>query len=285
MKSILITGGTGYIGGQLTSELLSQNYIVHWLVRHPGEAPKEVVQHVVNSSFEMAELFRVNRFDLTIHLAAKAQYSWSESTLNDHIESNFQLGVWLLEAMSLNDCRKLINTTSYWEDFSSEERQPNCLYAALKKAFRVMVDFYCFNSGLKCISLRLFDVYGPGDKRKKIFTAVAEAATLGKPINLSKGEQLIYWTHIHDVCEAYLKAVKMLDTDKVEGHMLFDVRGVPLTLKSAVEKFIKVKSIAGVQLNWGAIEYNKNQIMNPVILETLPGWQPKTHFEASLKEL
>jgi CDP-3, 6-dideoxy-D-glycero-L-glycero-4-hexulose-4-reductase len=285
MKSILITGGSGYIGRALSSELVGLEYQVHWLTRGQVEAPTNIAVHVVQSKEELSRLFERNTFDLVIHLAADYRSQDSDSILNEQIEANFTLGVNLLSAMTNSGCLRFINTTTYWEDFAVDKPFPNCMYSALKKAFRLMIDYFCANFDLKCISLRLFDVYGPRDTRKKIFKIVADAAKAQEPLKLTKGTQTVYWTHIDDVCDAYVQAIELLESQQESEQLTYDVRGTSSTLKEAVEQYVEVKKYKKLELQWGALEFSSKQIMNPVIKNLLPNWKASVDFRSSLKEL
>ena len=72
MKKVLLTGATGFIGSQVTKELLNRGYEVHALV-YSTLAPKQenFIQHEINLlDVQAVERFMsVHNFENLIHLA------------------------------------------------------------------------------------------------------------------------------------------------------------------------------------------------------------------------
>ena len=72
MKKVLLTGSTGFIGSQVTAELLRRGYEVHALV-YPPFAPEQsnLIQHEMNLLHSKAvdEFLSQHNFESLIHLA------------------------------------------------------------------------------------------------------------------------------------------------------------------------------------------------------------------------
>src|SRR5690242_17757283 len=83
MRSILVTGGTGYIGSHTVVELLKRDYHVH-IIDNLSNSHKEVLSGIETitgkrPSFHhfdlcdknsVTEFFKTNKIDATIHFAA-----------------------------------------------------------------------------------------------------------------------------------------------------------------------------------------------------------------------
>ena len=72
MKKVLLTGATGFIGSQVTAELLRRGYEVHALVYPPlSSAPNGLIPHEMNllDSAAVEDFLARNNFENLIHLA------------------------------------------------------------------------------------------------------------------------------------------------------------------------------------------------------------------------
>ena len=145
-----------------------------------------------------------------------------------------------------------------------------------------MITYYIEVQGLSAIDLMLFDVYGAGDTRGKVLNLVANAEN-GASMDVSPGEQKMFFTYVEDVVEAYLRAIDMLvqmDCGKYEKYAVREE--LPISLHDFVELYVKI-SKKQVVLNWGGLAYREREIMNPTGIGTvLPGWQPRYSIEDGL---
>ena len=65
--------------------------------------------------------------------------------------------------------RKFINFSTVWEDGNAKKNNTLNLYAAYKKGFSTILDFYRKNSKkVKFYELMISDTFGKNDHRKKI---------------------------------------------------------------------------------------------------------------------
>jgi nucleoside-diphosphate-sugar epimerase len=192
----------------------------------------------------------------------------------------------LLEAMKVNELSNLINTGTSWEHYNNEVYNPVCLYAATKQAFEVIMEYYIQACGIKAITLKLFDTYGPDDFRPKLFNLLNKAAVTGEPLDMSEGEQLIDLVHIDDVVEAYLiSALRLLDKQVTQHERYAVSSGNPLPLKELVKLYAEVTGQA-IPLHWGARPYRDREVMVPWFLgSSLPGWKPLVSLSEGISSL
>ena len=293
MSACVITGATGYIGSHLTQYLVDQGYELHALVREPssmhGESPHPAVRiwPYCGRYQEVANVFRhlVHEPPIVIHFAAKVIYEHNSSILDDLISANITFGTQVLEAMQSYGSQFLINTGTYWQHNQEKYPRPNCLYAATKESFQVIVDYFCKNYSISTITLMLMDVYGPKDPRKKLFNQIQEHALTGKPIDLTHCEQQINLVHINDVVEAYQCASELLRTNTIIGHYKYYVAHEDTyILKDVIEMYQK-RIGRQLRINWGAKPYRKTEIMHPYIGERLPNWKANIDLEHGLESL
>lgn len=284
MKRVLLSGATSYLGRHLLPEL-GKYYEVHALIRPGSKRPPLPVHqvHVFDGSpASVASAFHGPPYDAVIHLAAKTQSYCEAQDIPDFINTNVTLGALVLENMVLSGCKRLINASSFGQEYSEAQPVANGFYTATKNAFETILEFYVFAHDLNCISLRLFDIYGPQDERPRVLKQVLEAGQ--SPLKLSEGSQEIFLVHVSDVVSAVQTSLRQIFALNGAAHEKFDVRGESTSLRTAVETLVRVKGLHP-SLRWGEIPYRKTQIMRPVRRSLLPDWQPQIDLEQGLKGL
>jgi nucleoside-diphosphate-sugar epimerase len=281
MKTVFVTGATGFVGYHLVKKLLRNGNSVHLLVRpeSPFERlsalPQDFHLHVHDGSTSMMlEIFQKARPDAVFHLASKSSYAHTPQDLTPLIHSNILLGTQLLEASVKTGVRIFINTGTYWQHYQGRSYDPVCLYAATKQAFEDIVAFYTRCLPLRALTLKLFDVYGPNDSRMKLLSILKHAANNGEVLPMSPGDQLLDLVYVDDVVRAYLQAWGLLtrnDAGVLEESYAVS-SGKHISLKDVVSLF---ESIAGkkVYVRWGGRPYRQREVMVPWKGKILPGWK------------
>jgi len=270
MKRVaLVTGATGFVGSHLTCLLVRDGWEVHILSRTSSCLPDSpefdhVVKHVHDgSSSGMVVCVSQAKPDVVFHLASLFLSQHMTKDIDSLVQSNVLFGIQLLEAMKVNEVSLLINTGTSWQHFNNEDYSPVCLYAATKQAFEAILEYYVQACGIKTITLKLYDTYGPGDPRPKLFHLLNKAVASGEALDMSAGEQLIDLVYIDDVVEAYMIAARRLLEGKVTQHERYAVSsGHPLTLKELVQLYAEVTKQT-VPVNWGARPYRHREVFVP----------------------
>ncbi len=286
MQNILVTGATSYIGKHLIKKLLkSGQYNVTAIAREGSNLDiighkQEYKIHYYEASYQSIEsLFQTTSFDCVIHLAAHSGYNHDSSEISLMIDSNIKLGTFILEAMRQYHCPYFINTSTYWQHYKDHNYQPICLYAATKKAFEDIIEYYCMDGSIKAISLKLYDVYGYEDHRDKLLNILIKQKNDDHIFNLTKGEQKLCMVFIDDVIDAYLEALKLVQEDSV-AHSVYEVFGEEKFSLKEIVKILEERLNKKFKINWGQKSYYKFQIMDPQTKNKLKNWQAKV----SLKE-
>lgn len=288
----LLSGATGFIGSNLASRLVSSGWCVHAISRFGSTMPNipefaHVVNHVHDGSMEsMVDCITQAKPDVVFHLASKTQAEHKPEDVGPLIQSNILFGNQLLEAMRENGVDKFVNTGTFWQHYNNEDYNPVCLYAATKQAFEELLEYYTQACGIKAITLKLFDTYGPNDPRPKLFHLLNKAASSGVSLDMTSGEQLIDLVHIDDVVEAYLIAAQRLIKGCVSQHEVYVVSsGQPLPLKELVHLYADVTK-KSMKVNWGARPYRYREVMVPWNRGSiLPEWKAKINLIDGLSSL
>ena len=288
-KVALITGATGFIGSNIASKLLLEGWKVHVLCRniekfyaaHPSENFN--VHMIDGSTTNLIEHMRSVNPDVVFHLASYFIAENSSEDIETLINSNVKFGTQMLEAMSVSGVRNIVNTGTSWQHYKNEEYNPVCLYAATKQAFETIMEFYIQSNKINAITLELFDTYGIGDGRNKLFKVLDDAFGSGRLFSMSMGDQLIDLVYIDDVVNAYLIAAERLNFKEKCRHERFSVSsGVHISLRKLVELYSDI-SKKKIDINWGGRPYREREVMTPSdCVEILPNWTPKIKISDGL---
>lgn len=293
MSNIFLTGATGYIGRHLLKELLvDENNYLSILVRPNSD--KSCISNFINdvkiyeyTDFDsLYNIFYKEEVDLVIHLAGYVGSGLPFEEVNQNINGNILLATHLLEAMRLNGVKKIINTGSYWEFGDQFKEVPKTVYAIYKTTVRELLSKYIESFKFDGINLILYDVYGEKDNRGKIIPTLVRLEK-GDEIQMTPGFQKLNFVHVQDVIEGYRKAAQLLlDNDAEYSNQTYHLRTDRLiTLRELVQK---IENIFGKRLNvdWGAKDYSKYQIMHPKLTGlVLAGWQPTIKIDQGLKRI
>ncbi len=221
MSKVIITGGAGFIGSHLARTLITQGYQVHIIdnLRHRSaeHLPAEAVVHRldIRQLKDMLPIFAGS--ELVFHLAAWPEVTFSlEHPLTTHnVNVNGTLKV--LEAARRSGVRKVIFSSSasvYGEPTSLPldeglPARPGSPYALHKyigeRYMRLWSELY----GLPTVSLRYFNVYGPGQNDEGGYALVVarflKQRTAGESLTITgDGSQTRDFVHVSDVARANL---------------------------------------------------------------------------------
>ena len=164
---VLVTGVTGFIGGALVRRLVREGWYVSVVVREESDASgltdlsSHISKFVYDGSTEsLIETLRVSKPDLVYHLASLFLSEHSPSDVTRLIQSNVLFGAQLLEAMSINGVKRIVNAGTSWQHYHSQEYRATNLYAATKQAFEDLLSFYNDRHEVSQVTLKLFYSYG-----------------------------------------------------------------------------------------------------------------------------
>ena len=233
MRHILITGAAGFIGSALALRLLERGDTVYGIDNmndyydvHLKEARlKRMIDHH-KFRFEkldivhrkgMAELFRKEKFDAVMHLAAQAGVRYSITNPDAYIDANLVGFGNILEGCRHNGVKHLVFASSssvYGANtklpFSEHDNvdHPVSLYAATKKANELMAHCYAHLYRLPCTGLRFFTVYGPWGRPDMALFKFTKGILEGTPIPVfNHGKMVRDFTYIDDIVEGVIRVI------------------------------------------------------------------------------
>lgn len=233
MKSVLITGIAGFIGFHTARECLRRGMKVvgidninnYYDVRFKHGRLK-LLEGNPNLTFEKMDLqdrpriealFKQNRFDCVIHLAAQAGVRYSLEDPFAYIDSNMTGTLSILEGCRHNRVPHLVYAssssvygTNTTQPFSVRHPvdHPISLYAATKKSNELMAHCYSHLFEIPTTGLRFFTVYGPWGRPDMALYKFTKAIFESKPIDVyNNGEMQRDFTYVADIVDAILRVI------------------------------------------------------------------------------
>ncbi len=268
---VFITGATGFLGSHLVTHFVNHtNHDVSIIKRLDSNVPfsKEIEEKIAvftlkDDASNLVEIIKDAQPEVVIHLATHFLSGHEFSDITPLINANVTFGSKLCEAMVANDVKFLINTGTLWEYFKGDDQyDPVNFYAATKKAFEEMLQFYVNAKNLEAISLKFYDTYGPDDRRGKLFSYLKQCLAQGESIDFSAGEQTLDIVYIDDVVKAYEGAVEYILTRQDSVYEVIPIgSGKSVRLKDIVATFEEVTQKT-LDIRWGAREYRPREVMH-----------------------
>jgi UDP-glucuronate 4-epimerase len=231
MAKILVTGAAGFIGYNTSERLLARGDEVVGLDNvndyyDPTLKEARLARLAPHAGFRFLRMdlgdrdgiervFREERFDRVIHLAAQAGVRYSLTHPHAYIDSNIVGFLHILEGCRHHGVQHLTYASSssvYGANtampFSVHQNvdHPVSLYAATKKANELMAHTYSHLYGLPTTGLRFFTVYGPWGRPDMALFLFTKAILEGKPIDVfNHGNMRRDFTYIDDIVEGVIR--------------------------------------------------------------------------------
>ena len=286
MKTVLVTGGTGFIGQHLINGLFAQGYAVVLLVRGGRKisSPAGDLRIYETDEVSINKAFEIEAIDCVIHLASC--YGRNED-FSDIVNANLCFAIRVLNASIKYNVNHFINTDSFFRKYLSNQTYMSD-YILTKSQFLEWLVHE--KNRINVINMVLHHVYGPNDSQGKFFPwLIEELLGNSDSIELTSCENLRDFIYIDDVVGAYMLVVNNLS--KIKGFVEFDVgTGVVLPVSDAVRELVSQMQLNGYgkgkKILLGALP-NKGLDSELIIpdIEGLSflGWQPEFDIEKGMK--
>lgn len=284
---ILLTGSTGFLGSHLLESFISQGFEVCILKRSTSDTWRidhllEVVKTYDIDKNSLKSIFKEVEPDLIVHTACS--YGRNNEKFIDIIKSNLLFGLDLLEESIKNKVKTFINTDSLLPRNIND-------YSLSKAQFTDWLKNR--SSQIQVINLKIEHIYGVKDDNKKFINwLINEMLNREGSINLTSGIQKRDFVYITDVINAYKLIIQkremLYNWNEFDiGTSIFtEVKEFVLRLAMSLEK--DHNKVIIPRLNFGAIPYRMEEIMNPSLDNTKLielGWQYKVGIKEGVSKI
>jgi UDP-glucose 4-epimerase len=225
--SIIVTGGSGFLGTHLIRALNKAGHQVKNIDLHQSSEHQTIVADVRNLD-KMIELIR--DADIVFHLASLIEAGESVKFPQKFIDYNIDGTLNVLEAMKANQIKTFIFSSSaaiYGEPINvpikeNDRTIPINPYGMTKLAMEALLSSYVRAHGFTGIALRYFNLYGPEEHHQP------ETHVIPRFIKqIYDGEEVTVWgdgghkrdyIYIADVVEAHLRAIELSQKEPEQYH-------------------------------------------------------------------
>jgi 2-alkyl-3-oxoalkanoate reductase len=241
IMQVIVTGGTGFIGGSLVRKLSKQGHHVRVIARSVPPSNEKKIKGVTYHSWDLSvgpiPAAVLSEVDLVFHVAAKAGVT---GTYSSYHSANFQATLNVLKSCQANGVSRLVYTSTPSVAFSGKPIQAGTeslpytknrvSFYALTKAMAEKSVLDAHHPGkFQTLSLRPHLVWGEGDPH--LLPRVISQHKAGKLKIVGDGKNLVDLTHIDNVCQAHLCAMKtLLDNTETGGKAYFIGQNEPVPL-------------------------------------------------------
>ncbi len=234
MAKVLVTGGAGFIGSQLTARLLEQGREVVVLddfndyyeprfkraniapfERHPSFA---LVEGDIRDRSLVERVYRREGVSATVHLAARAGVRPSIREPHLYVDVNELGTVNLLDAARkwgaytfVFGSSSSVYGTNSKVPFAEDDpiNNPVSPYAATKRAGELLCHTYHHLYGMKVACLRFFTVYGPRQRPEMAIYRFTERMLRGETIPMfGDGSSARDYTFIDDIVDGVVRVLE-----------------------------------------------------------------------------
>ncbi len=235
---LLVTGAAGFIGFHTALRLLERSDEVVGLDNlndyyDPGLKTARLDMLRRHSAFRfvkadladrgaMETLFKAEKFQRVVHLAAQAGVRYSIVNPHVYVQSNIVGFLHVIEGCRHHGVEHLVyaSTSSVYGantrmPFSEQQNvdHPLTLYAATKKSNELLAHSYSSLYGLPTTGLRFFTVYGPWGRPDMALFLFTKNILAGAPIDVfNDGHHQRDFTYIDDIVQGVTAAVDHVAT-------------------------------------------------------------------------
>jgi UDP-glucuronate 4-epimerase len=306
MKTILVTGGAGFIGSHTCEALLARGDRVLCVdnlseLLYPASFKiknLDVLKHKnftfhkvdITDMIPLGAVFASNKIDAVIHLAALAGVRPSTEHPLLYNKVNIEGTMNLLELCRKYDIKNFVFASSssvYGENstvpFSEKDScdRPSSQYAATKRCGELLCATYSHLYGIHCSCLRFFTVYGPRGRPDMAAWKFTEGILTKPPVTVfGDGSIKRDFTFVTDIVAGILAAM--------EKSPLYDVFNLgnekPVSLNELIALIEKITGKkAQVQHKPGKPEDMPITFADTKKSKEVLGYQPKVSLEEGIR--
>ena len=300
---ILVCGGAGFIGSAFIKNYLNnnpKNKIINLDLLTIGSNLKNLKEIEQNKNYQFINDDIKNQklvdnlakdVDVIINFAAESHVDRSIANPKPFIETNI-LGTYsLLEATKKHDNLFIhVSTDEVYGDAENEDSfteksliNPSNPYSATKAAADHLVSAYHRTYGIKCITTRCTNNFGPHQFPEILIPKTIIRAKKDLKIPLyGNGEQIRSWIYVYD----HVQAIENLISNGISGRVYNITAWNEIKNKTIVENILELlnKSNDLIEYVDDRPGHDKRYSIDASKIQKEINWKPKYEFKESLKD-
>jgi UDP-glucose 4-epimerase len=278
MKTIAVTGSSGFIGRHLLGALREQQY--------------NIIEIDIEKDLDISDWSKarnIPHFDIIIHLAAKTFVPDSFKRPHEFYFVNQSSTLNVLELARINSASViyfssyLYGTPEYLPIDEKHPLKPHNPYAQSKIICEKICEGYYRDFGVPVIIFRPFNIYGPGQNSSFLIPGIIEQQKSGK-ILLKDPRPKRDFIHVSDIIYAVMLAIKLENP----GLQTFNLgTGKSYSVEEIVNLIIKYYGKRTVVKYTN--EYRPGEVLDTIAdirkISTVLKWSPSINIEKGLDAL
>ena len=241
---IFLTGGSGFIGKNFLQLALKKNHSIFATTRHRQSFKHKKLKWLIGDfSYKWKEL---KKSDILIHLAAEGVASNKKNkkkifTTNIHKSlkllknaNNFGCKKWLIASTS-SEYGKSLERYKYMD--TKTIRRPEDYYSQSKAIFTDRSIQLAIKNKCKIRIMRIFPVYGCGEKNGRLYTSLKKAAIKGLNFKVTNPFEIRDFSNVKYVCKILLNASNF----KKKKFKCYQIKHIAQNNVMSVKKFCLIQ--------------------------------------------
>ncbi len=297
-KTIVITGGGGFIGANLTRELINKNYKVHFLWKRSSN-PWRILEIKNKINFHEIDLVDQKKLKSILtkinpcaifHLATHSFYR-NRGDVKDIFKVSIEGTLSLLLASKDIPYKIFVNTGSSSEYGIKQKPmketdllEPISFYAAAKSGQTLLCQAFSREYNKPIVTIRPFSVYGPFEQKDRFIPTITRSLINKEAIKLTGGKQRRDFIYINDLVDLYIRTIQK--GNKLSGKILnagtsheFTNDDVVKILFKVTKQKTKVEKGAFPKRMWDTNHW----VADIKLTKKLLDWNPRYSIEKGLK--
>jgi NAD dependent epimerase/dehydratase len=306
-KSVLVTGGGGFIGSHLTEHLVELNANVKAFVRYNSRndwgllelLPKKTLDQieVIMGDLKDADAVRhaAKNIDIIFHLGSLIAIPYSYIHPRETIETNILGALNVLTAAKENSIEKLVHTSTSEvygtaryvpidEDHPLQGQSP---YSASKIGADKIAESFYRSFDLPVAIIRPFNTYGPRQSARAVIPTIITQALTKEKIFLGSLHPTRDYTYVKDVVEGF---IKVAESPKSVGDVINIGSNFEISIGDLANKII---SLAGknaeIITDPARVRPQDSEVerlwCDNTKAKKILGWEPTISLDEGLKEI
>jgi len=264
---IFLTGGSGFIGKGFIKESLKNGHIIYAISRKKMQSKKNLIW--LKGDLDKDWSIYLKKTHVLVHMAAVGvnRDVTIKEAVNVNVIKPYKL---LINAINSKCCNWLIIGSASEYGKQAELKKPLSIktkelpetnYEKSKYLFTKLSISLSSEFKTRCRVMRLFNVYGKGENKKRLWPSLVRAAKLEKNLNMTDGKQIRDFISVDSVVKILLKAANFQTKKKSFPQIWHVASGKPISVKSfALRNWKKFRAKKKILFNKIKSSLNRNYI-------------------------